>query len=174
MKSMNLLTLLICFNLFTLLILGIVRNAYFCKMFSLASSFILLFIGCLIVVFFNPLNSYLQYECLFILSNNVGLTYHLGVDGLNLFFILLSVFLLPIVILSSWSSIRYRVRYYHFLLHFITFLLIQVFCVQDLLLFYIFFESILIPMFVLIHSYVLYVTCNLLSFAIMFSSCYLL
>lgn len=147
---MNLLTLLISLNLFTLVILSLDINPFLSKIFSLISSFALLFVGCLIWLFFDPKNTYLQYEVLLILFNSLGLNYHIGVDGLNLFFILLSLLLLPIVILCSWTTINYKVRYYQFLLHLITFLLIHVFCVQDLLLFYIFFESILIPMFVII------------------------
>ena len=62
----------------------------------------------------------------------------------------LSVFLLPICILSTWESIRKRVKEYILILIITTFILIQIFTLLDIFLFYIFFEAILIPMFLLI------------------------
>ncbi len=76
--------------------------------------------------------------------------YGLGVDGISIFFILLTTFLLPICILASWHSITERVLTYITTFLLLESFLIGVFCATDLLLFYVFFEAVLIPMFLII------------------------
>lgn len=78
------------------------------------------------------------------------LNFTLGVDGISLFFIVLTTLLIPLCVLTSWNSVGHSLK--EFLIAFLAldFLLIGVFCVLDLLFFYIFFESVLIPMFVII------------------------
>ena len=93
-------------------------------------------------------NFYFVEEIDFISS--IGLSYRLGVDGISLVFILLSTFLIPLCILISWKSITYRVREYMILFLILETLMIGTFCALDLILFYIFFESLLIPMFLII------------------------
>ena len=80
------------------------------------------------------------------------LTLHftLGVDGISLFFILLTTILIPICLLASWNSIGYNLKEFLIAFLFLDFLLIGVFCVLDVLFFYIFFESGLIPMFLIV------------------------
>ena len=74
----------------------------------------------------------------------------LGIDGIALLLIVLSVFLMPICILASWDSIRTRVGEYMAAFLFMELLMIGVFAAQDLFLFYIFFEAGLIPMYLII------------------------
>ena len=74
------------------------------------------------------------------------LNFTLGVDGISLFFIVLTTLLIPLCILASWNSIGHSLKEFLIAFLFLDFLLIGVFCVLDLLFFYIFFESILIPM----------------------------
>jgi proton-translocating NADH-quinone oxidoreductase chain M len=74
----------------------------------------------------------------------------LGVDGISLFFILLTTFLIPVCILVGWTSIQQYVREYCIAFLVLESLMITVFSVLDLLLFYVFFESVLIPMFIII------------------------
>lgn len=76
--------------------------------------------------------------------------YSLGVDGISIFFIILTAFLTPICVLISWKSIINRVKEYMIMLLLTELLLINVFAVLDLFFFYIFFESVLIPMFIII------------------------
>ena len=76
--------------------------------------------------------------------------YHVGVDGISLFMILLSTFLTPLCILASWESITKRVKEYMIAFLLLETLLIGMFCSVDTLLFYIFFEGVLIPMFLII------------------------
>jgi len=73
-----------------------------------------------------------------------------GLDGISLFFIILTTFLIPICILVSWKSITAYVKEYCIAFLILESLMIAVFSVLDLLLFYIFFESVLIPMFIII------------------------
>ena len=74
----------------------------------------------------------------------------LGIDGISLMLIMLSVFLMPICILSSWEAIQKRVPEYMAAFLFMEVLMIGVFAAQDLFLFYIFFEAGLIPMYLII------------------------
>lgn len=74
----------------------------------------------------------------------------IGIDGISLLFILLSTFLVPICILASWTSIKKSVKEYYSYFLLMDALLICVFCSLDLIVFYIFFESILIPMFLVV------------------------
>nr|YP_009144724.1 NADH dehydrogenase subunit 4 [Pseudo-nitzschia multiseries]AKJ77332.1 NADH dehydrogenase subunit 4 [Pseudo-nitzschia multiseries] len=80
----------------------------------------------------------------------LNLNVTLGVDGISLFFLLLTTLLIPLCILISWNSIQVNLKGYLIAFLSIEFFLIGVFCVLDVLMFYIFFESILIPMFLVI------------------------
>jgi NADH-quinone oxidoreductase subunit M len=79
-----------------------------------------------------------------------GIGYHLGVDGISLPFVLLTTFLTPICILASWQSITTRVREYLIAFLVLESFVIGVFCALDFVLFYLFFEGMLIPMFLII------------------------
>ncbi|KQV43278.1 MULTISPECIES: NADH-quinone oxidoreductase subunit M [unclassified Rhizobium] len=79
-----------------------------------------------------------------------GISYHLGVDGISVLFVVLSAFLMPFCVLASWHSVEKRLKEYM-----IAFLLLEVFMVGvfvslDIVLFYVFFEAGLIPMFIII------------------------
>ncbi len=79
-----------------------------------------------------------------------GISYSMGVDGISLLFIILTTFLMPICILASWKSITVRVKEYMIAFLILETLMIGVFSALDLLLFYLFFEGGLIPMFLII------------------------
>ncbi len=79
-----------------------------------------------------------------------GINYHMGVDGISMLFIILTTFLMPICILASWNAINTRVREYMIAFLFMETLMIGVFCALDMVLFYLFFEAGLIPMFLII------------------------
>ena len=81
---------------------------------------------------------------------SIGARYHLGVDGISLWLVLLTTLLMPIAILSSWTAIKKRVLSYFVFLLILEAAMIGVFISLDLLLFYLFFESSLVPMFFLI------------------------
>ena len=75
---------------------------------------------------------------------------YLGIDGLSIYFILLTTIISPIALLSNWTSIKIDVRSYVIIILLLETLLLAVFLVLDIILFYIFFESILPPLFLLI------------------------
>ena len=79
-----------------------------------------------------------------------GIEYHMGVDGISVLFVLLTTLLTPICILASWNSIQERVKEYMISFLILETFMIGMFCALDLLLFYIFFEAVLIPMFIII------------------------
>jgi proton-translocating NADH-quinone oxidoreductase chain M len=75
---------------------------------------------------------------------------YLGIDGISLFFVLLTTLLIPICLLASWDAIKIYIREYSIAFLFLEAVLICVFTVLDVLFFYIFFEAVLIPMFLII------------------------
>jgi NADH-quinone oxidoreductase subunit M len=91
-----------------------------------------------------------QYVTRFLWIPILNFNFTIGVDGISLFFILLTTLLIPLCILVSWNSIASNLKEFLLSFLFMQFFLIGVFCILDLLLFYIFFESVLIPMFLMI------------------------
>lgn len=83
-------------------------------------------------------------------SANYTLNFLLGVDGISIFFIILTTFLIPVCLLVAWTNIEIYVKEYAIAFLVMESLMIAVFSVLDLFLFYIFFESTLIPMFIII------------------------
>lgn len=79
-----------------------------------------------------------------------GIVYAMGVDGISALFILLTTSLMPLCILASWKSVTLRLREYMIAFLVLETLMIGVFCALDLILFYLFFEAGLIPMFLII------------------------
>jgi NADH-quinone oxidoreductase subunit M len=79
-----------------------------------------------------------------------GLQYYLGVDGISVLMVWLTVGVLPLCVLCSWSYIETRVKEFHFCLLFMVSACVGVFCSLDFVLFYVFWEAMLVPMYLLI------------------------
>ncbi|MBI3077268.1 MAG: NADH-quinone oxidoreductase subunit M, partial [Deltaproteobacteria bacterium] len=79
-----------------------------------------------------------------------GIAYHLGVDGISLFLVLLTTFLTPLALLASWSAITARVKEFLICMLLLETGMLGVFAALDLFLFYIFWEAMLVPMYFLI------------------------
>ena len=79
-----------------------------------------------------------------------NVNYHLGVDGISFWFVLLTAFITIVVVIASWESITVRVNQYMGAFLILSGLMIGVFCALDGLLFYVFFEATLIPMYLII------------------------
>src|ERR1700761_2681359 len=79
-----------------------------------------------------------------------GITYHMGVDGISLPLLVLTTAILPFCIIASWKSVTRRVTEYMMAFLILETLMIGTFCALDLVLFYLFFEGGLIPMFLII------------------------
>ena len=136
--------------LFILLIPGedetVGRNARAVALWTTVATFIL----SIVMLFeFDGSRTDLQfYEQASWLGGNID--YVMGADGISVLFIILTTSLMPLCILASWESIKIRVREYMVAFLVLETLMIGVFCAQDLLLFYLFFEAGLIPMFLII------------------------
>jgi NADH-ubiquinone oxidoreductase chain 4 len=97
-------------------------------------------------------NFYYQFIILFIVDTNfLNFTYTIGIDGVSLLFVFLSCFLIFISFIFVWPI--YKIKNFNLLLNVLLVCLILSFVTLDLLFFYIFFESVLIPMFLLIGLY---------------------
>ena len=81
---------------------------------------------------------------------SIGITYKMGVDGISVLFVLLSTALTPICILASWESIQTRVREFMIAFLVLETMMVGMFCALDFVVFYIFFEGVLIPMYLII------------------------
>jgi len=79
-----------------------------------------------------------------------GISYHVGVDGISMLFVILTTFLMPLSILASWEAIQKRVKAYMIAFLILETLMVGVFCALDIVLFYVFFEGGLIPMYIII------------------------
>lgn len=137
--------------IFILLIKGdeatVARNSKYVALWTTLLTFVLS-LG--IMLEFNPGKTGYQLVEQHTWIKSLGIVYQLGVDGFSVLFILLSTFLMPLCILASWSSIKKRVREYMIAFLVLETLMIGMFCALDLILFYVFFEGVLIPMFLII------------------------
>ena len=79
-----------------------------------------------------------------------GISYHMGVDGISMLFVILITFIMPLCILASWESVESRVKEYMIAFLILETIMIGVFCALDIVLFYVFFEASLVPMFIII------------------------
>jgi NADH-quinone oxidoreductase subunit M len=79
-----------------------------------------------------------------------GITYHMGIDGISLLLVLLTTFLTPLCLLSAWSQITARVKEFQIAMLLLETAMVGVFCALDLFLFFVFWEAMLIPMYLII------------------------
>ncbi len=79
-----------------------------------------------------------------------GISYHVGVDGISMLFVILTTFLMPFCILASWESVEKRIKAYMIAFLILEMLMIGVFTALDIVVFYLYFEAGLIPMFIII------------------------
>ncbi|MFO1154676.1 MAG: NADH-quinone oxidoreductase subunit M [Rhodospirillales bacterium] len=99
---------------------------------------------------FDPTHPGFQMEERALWMPDFNISYHMGVDGISVMFVLLSTLLIPICILASWKSIQQRVKEYMVAFLIMETMMVGTFCALDLILFYVFFEGVLIPMFLII------------------------
>ena len=119
------------------------------KTVALYASIVNFIVSLLLWINFDKITSSFQYvEQYYWLSENI--TYHVGVDGISIFLIILTTFLMPFCILTSWDSVKEKVKEYMIAFLILETLMIGVFCALDLVVFYLFFEACLIPMFLII------------------------
>ncbi|MDP2373125.1 NADH-quinone oxidoreductase subunit M [Reyranella sp.] len=121
-----------------------------CRSAALITSLATFLISVVLWVRFDATKAGFQFEEKLDWVPALGIGYHMGIDGISLFFVLLSTLLTPICILASWESIQVRVKEYMVAFLVLETFMVGMFCALDLALFYIFFEGVLIPMFLII------------------------
>jgi NADH-quinone oxidoreductase subunit M len=99
---------------------------------------------------FNPASAEFQFVERYAWLPQFGISYHLGIDGISLFLIVLTGFLTPLALLSSWHSVHKSVKLFSFFMLALETAMLGVFVSLDLFLFYLFWDAMLIPMYFLI------------------------
>jgi len=118
------------------------------KVIALTTSAVNLFISMIVFILFHFSSNQFQFVQEY--HSISSFDFYLGVDGISIYFVLLTTIIMPISLLSNWKSISENVRSFVIIILLLETLLLAVFMVLDILLFYIFFESILPPLFILI------------------------
>ena len=118
------------------------------KKIALSTSIINLFISLIVFILFDFSSNQFQFVQEY--KEISSFDFYLGLDGLSIYFVMLTTIITPIALLSNWNSISDNIRSYVIIILLLETLLLAVFLVLDILLFYIFFESILPPLFILI------------------------
>ena len=126
------------------------RNYKLIRIISLWFSLLTFFTSVILWLAYDPFSPKFQFLVQFNWFESLNMSFSLGIDSISLMFIVLTTFIFPLCILSSWSNIKQNFKEYMITFLIMESLLILVFCLLDLLLFYVFFESILIPMFLIV------------------------
>src|SRR5882724_2376507 len=127
-----------------------VQMANSARWIALWTSLITFVVSLFIWGWFDPTTADFQFVELVDWLPAFNISYHMGIDGISLFFILLSTLLTVLCVLASWTSIHTRVREYMIAFLALETLMVGMFCALDLIVFYMFFEGVLIPMFLII------------------------
>jgi NADH-quinone oxidoreductase subunit M len=138
--------------LFGVLILGAGRdrNANVVRTVALAGSLLGLLVTLPLYAGFDAAQAGLQFVEKAVWIERLNAHYHLGVDGLSVWFVILTAFITVIVVIAGWEVIESRVAQYYASFLILSGLMIGVFAAADGLLFYVFFEATLIPMYIII------------------------
>jgi len=121
------------------------------KITALYTSILTFLVSLFIYIVFDYSN--IDYQFVQEITEIKGLNIYIGIDGISIYFILLTTLITPLVVLSNWNSISSNIKTYLILILLLEMLLLLVFLVLNIFLFYIFFESTLIPLFLLIGMY---------------------
>ncbi|MBL6080845.1 NADH-quinone oxidoreductase subunit M [Belnapia sp. T18] len=125
----------------------IARNA---RWTALWTSLIVFLLSLILWARFDTSSAAFQFEEKLEWLPEFGVGYHMGVDGISVLFVLLSTALTPLCILASWESVTSRVREYMVAFLVLETMMVGMFCALDFIVFYVFFEAVLIPMFLII------------------------
>lgn len=142
---------MILFIIYIILNIGIVtifliKNTILIKKVALSTTILTFYSSLFLWIFFEKNSFFFQYLFYIKWLSFLNINFILGLDGLSLFFVLLTTFLMPICITYCWTSITIKIKEFFLLFLFIELFLLFIFTILDLIIFYIFFESILIPM----------------------------
>jgi len=142
------LTSLIVFPLLAAAGLFLIKSPQVARAYTMGASILELILG--LPLLFFKFNSDFQFVEKARWVPQWGLEYHLAVDGISYLMVMLTLAILPLCVMCSWTYISKRVKEFHFCLLFMTSACVGVFVAMDLVLFYVFWEAMLIPMYLLI------------------------
>ncbi|HTZ34402.1 MAG TPA: NADH-quinone oxidoreductase subunit M [Stellaceae bacterium] len=127
----------------------VARNA---RNIALSTSMIVFLVSLLLWVYFDPTTASFQFveQARWIDIGGFAISYHMGIDGISLFFVLLSTLLTVLCVAASWRSVHLQVREYMISFLVLETMMVGVFSSLDFIQFYVFFEGVLIPMFLII------------------------
>jgi NADH-quinone oxidoreductase subunit M len=127
----------------------VARNARFI---ALWTSLIVFALSIVLWAEFDPNTAAFQFveHARWITLGGFTISYHLGIDGISLFFILLSTLLTLVSIVSAWEIIQVQVKEFMIMFLVLETFMVGIFCALDFILFYVFFEGVLVPMFLII------------------------
>ncbi len=125
------------------------RNA---RNIALSTSLIVFALSIVLWIEFDPATAAFQFveRARWITIGGVTINYHMGIDGISLFFVLLSTLLTVLCVVASWISVHRQVREYMIAFLVLETMMVGIFCALDFVLFYVFFEGVLVPMFLII------------------------
>ena len=126
------------------------EKAQLIKYVGLIVSLIAFIISLIIYFDFNDQSSEFQFVHKVNWISGLNISYHVGIDGLSMLLILLTTFLTPLTLISSWSGIKNKVKEFTFFMLFLELGMLGVFASLDMFLFYVFWEAMLIPMYFII------------------------
>jgi len=127
----------------------VARNA---RNIALSTSVIVFLLSTLLWIGFDPSTAAFQFveRAQWVTIGGVAINYHMGIDGISLFFILLSTLLTVLCVGASWTNVHAQVREYMIAFLVLETMMIGIFSALDFVLFYVFFEGVLVPMFLII------------------------
>src|SRR5579864_7158481 len=127
----------------------VARNA---RNIALSTSLIVFALSILLWVEFDPTTDAFQFveRARWVTIGGVTISYHMGIDGISLFFVLLSTLLTVLCVGASWTTVHSQVREYMIAFLVLETMMVGIFCALDFILFYVFFEGVLVPMFLII------------------------
>lgn len=146
---------LLSLNIWIPIISGIVvlfagNKACLVRYLSLLGASLALIVSAVIFYYFNGNSAAMQFVELYKWLPQLHINYHLGVDGISMPFLLLNNFITVLVLLTSWKSVTHKVALYNSMFLIMTGLIAGSFSALDSILFYVFFEAMLIPMYLII------------------------
>jgi NADH-quinone oxidoreductase subunit M len=127
----------------------VARNA---RNIALSTSIIVFLLSLVLWIDFDPATAAFQFveKARWIKIGGFEINYHMGIDGISLFFVLLSTLLTVLCVAASWHSVHAQVKEYMIAFLVLETLMVGMFCALDFIVFYVFFEGVLIPMFLII------------------------
>ena len=146
----HILSTLIFLPLAGALLLFFVQNEYFARFWALGIATLTAILSIPLVSAFDQTSAKFQFAEQFSWINSLNIQYVIGIDGISILLVMLTTLIMPLCILASWSYIKTRVQTFMICLLIMETAMLGVFMALDFVLFYILWEAMLIPMYLLI------------------------